>query len=48
MILAYEQDVTERYFLFSQGSNGADKNEFISQFTCLQPSLFVDHKRWNG
>ena len=40
MILAYEQDVRERYFLFSQGSNGADKNEF-----CLQPSLFVDHKR---
>ena len=23
----------ERYCLFSQGSNGADKNEFVSQFT---------------
>ena len=25
MILAQEQDVTERYFFFSQGSNGAGK-----------------------
>ena len=37
MILAHEQDITERYFFFSWGSNGADKNDFASQFTCLQP-----------
>ena len=24
-----EQDVTERYFFFSEGSNGAGKNEFV-------------------
>ena len=35
MILAYEQDNTERYFFFSYGSNDAGKNEFIFQFTCL-------------
>ena len=29
-----EQDVTERYFFFSEGSSGAGKNEFVSQFTC--------------
>ena len=34
-----EQDVTERYLFFSEGSNGAGKNEFISQFTCLQHHL---------
>ena len=34
MILAHEQDITERYFFFSKGSNGADKNEFVSQVTC--------------
>ena len=28
-----KQDVTERSFFFSEGSNGADKNEFVSQFT---------------
>ena len=36
MILAHEQSDAERYFFFSYSSNGADKNEFISQFTCLQ------------
>ena len=36
MILAYEQVVTG-YFFFSYGLNGAGKNEFVSQFTCLQP-----------
>ena len=41
MILAHEQDDTERYFFFSQGSNGAGKNEFVSQFTCLQPHLHI-------
>ena len=35
MILAHEQNVTERYFFFSSGSNGAGNNEFVSQFTCL-------------
>ena len=30
MFLAHEQDVTERYFFFSQGSTGAGKNEFAS------------------
>ena len=40
MFLAHEQDVTERYFFFSQGSNGAGKNEFVSQYTCLQPQFF--------
>ena len=43
MFLAYEQDVTERYFFFSQGSNGAGKNEFVSQYTCLQPHLSVNY-----
>ena len=33
MFLAHEQDVTERYFFFSQGSNGAGKNKFLSQYT---------------
>ena len=32
-------DVTERYFFFSLGSNGAGKSEFVSQFTCVQPLL---------
>ena len=41
MILAHEQDDTERYFFFSQGSNGAGKNWFVSQFTCLQPHLYI-------
>ena len=34
-----EQDVTERYFFFSEGSNVSGKNKFVSQFTCLQPHL---------
>ena len=33
MFLSHEQDVTEKYFFFSQGSNSADKNEFVSQYT---------------
>ena len=41
MILAHEQDITERYFFFSEGSNGAGKNEFISQFTCLQLHFYI-------
>ena len=41
MILAHEQDITARYFFSSWGSNGAGKNEFVSQFTCLQPHLHV-------
>ena len=41
MILAYEQDDTERYFFFSQGSNRASANEFVFQFTCLQPHLCI-------
>ena len=41
MILPNEQDVAERYFFFSYGSNAAGKNEFVSQFTCLKPYLYV-------
>ena len=41
MILVHEQDHTKRYFFFSQGSNGAGKNEFVFQFTCLQPHLYI-------
>ena len=44
MFLTHEEDVTERYFFFSQGSNGADKNEFVSQYTCLQPHFYIKHK----
>ena len=40
MTLAHEKDDTERYFFFSQGSNGAGKNEFVFQFTFLQPHLY--------
>ena len=46
MILAHEQDITEWYFFFCYGSNAADKNEFVSQFTCLQPHFYVKYKRW--
>ena len=35
MFLAHEQDVTKVCFFLSQGSNGADKNEFALQYTCL-------------
>ena len=38
MILAHEQNVTERYFFLS---NVSGKNEFVSQFTCLQPHLYM-------
>ena len=41
MILALEQDDTERYLFSSEGSNGAGKNEFVFQFTCLQPHLYI-------
>ena len=41
MILSHEQDDTEKYFFFSQGSNGPGKNEFVFQFTCLQPHLYI-------
>ena len=41
MILTHEQDDKERYFFFSQGSNGVGKNEFVFQFTCLQPHLYI-------
>ena len=43
MLLEHEQDVTKRYFFFSQGSNGT-VNEFVSQCTCLQPHLSVKYK----
>ena len=43
MIPVNEQNVTERYFFFSKASNGADKNEFVSQSTCLQPYLYVQY-----
>ena len=35
MILTYEQ-----YLFFSEDSNGAGKNEFISQFTYLQHHFY--------
>ena len=41
LILAHEQDDTEGYFFFSEGSNGACKNEFVFQFTCLQPHFYI-------
>ena len=41
MILTHEQDDTERYFFFSQSSNGAGKNKFVFQFTCLQFHLYI-------
>ena len=41
MFLAHEQDVAERYFFFSQGSNEAGKNEFVSYYTCLHPHFSV-------
>ena len=41
MTLAHEQDDTERYFFFSQGSNGAGKNRFVFQFTCSQPHFYI-------
>ena len=43
MLLAHEQ-VIERKFFFSQGSNRAGKNEFISQYTSLQPDFPVKYK----
>ena len=45
MFLTHEQDAVERYFLFSQGSNGAGKNEFISQYACLRPHFSIKYKR---
>ena len=41
MILAPEQDHAGRYFFYSSGSNGAGKNEFAFQFTCLQFYLCI-------
>ena len=41
MILSHEQDDTERYFFFSPGSNSKGKNEFVFQFTCLKPHLYI-------
>ena len=26
----------------------AGKNEFVSQFTCLQPHLYKNYKRWKN
>ena len=36
MVLSHQQAVTEWYFFFSQGLNGAGKNELVSQCTYLQ------------
>ena len=38
MILVHEQVVTEWYFNLKRGSDGAGKNEFLSQFTYLENS----------
>ena len=45
MFLSHAQDITGRYFFFSQGSNGAGKNEFISQYTYLEAHFSVKYKR---
>ena len=45
MFFAREQDLTKKYFLFSKDSNGAGKNEFVSQYTFLQSHFFVTYKR---
>ena len=45
MYLAHEQDITEIYFFFSQGSNGAGKNEFVSQYSCLHLHFSIKYKR---
>ena len=47
MCLTHEQDVTERYFFVSERSNGIYilKNEFVSQYTCLQSHFSVKYKR---
>ena len=42
MILAHEQDS----FFFSSNSNGAGKNEFVSQLTCLQPHLHLKYNKY--
>ena len=44
MILLRKKVVTENLF-FSEGSYGANKNEFASQFTCLQSHFYVKYKR---
>ena len=44
MFVAHGQDVTERHLFFSQLSNAAGKNEFISQWTCLEPHFSVKCK----
>ena len=41
MVLAHEQDYTERYFFFSKSSNGAGKNEFVFQFAYLQLHFYI-------
>ena len=41
MFPAHEQDVTERYFFFSQGSNGAAKRNLylsIPVYSLISPS----------
>ena len=48
MVLAHEQVVTERFFFFFKCSNGADKNQFESQFTCLQSHFYVKWKYNDG
>ena len=35
------QNVTERYFFFSLSFKWCSQNEFASQFTYLQPHLYV-------
>ena len=42
MILLHEQDLQKDIsFSFSEGSNCGGKNEFISQFSCLQSHLYL-------
>ena len=39
-------NVTEWYFFFSEGSNGAGKKEFVSQFACWQSHFYMKCKWW--
>ena len=43
MFLTHEQNVTKRYFFFSHGSNCTSKNEFVFQYTCLQPQFSLSN-----
>ena len=37
---------TSWFMMILECSNGAGKNEFLSQFTYLHPHFYVKYKRW--